>query len=83
MGYLGRHSGCLVLSQGKTTSHRDLVMSLSVQLVDYVIVHELTHLSHPHHDAEFWACVDRALPDWRDRKDELQRDITRHIGFGG
>lgn len=28
-------------------------------VVDYVIVHELTHLIEPRHDARFWAWVDR------------------------
>lgn len=28
-------------------------------VVDYVIVHELTHLIEPKHDAKFWAWVDR------------------------
>lgn len=28
-------------------------------VVDYVIVHELAHLSNPSHDADFWAAVGR------------------------
>ncbi|GAA5156440.1 M48 family metallopeptidase [Nocardioides marinquilinus] len=28
-------------------------------VLDYVIVHELAHLLEPHHDAAFWAWVDR------------------------
>ncbi len=59
------------------------LLQLPVRLVDYVIVHELTHLLHPHHDAEFWACVDRALPDWRERKGELAECATRYLSFSG
>lgn len=58
------------------------LLQLPVRLVDYVIVHELTHLLHPHHDAEFWACVDRALPDWRERNEELQKCARIYLGFG-
>ena len=38
-------------------------MQLPASLVDYVIVHELAHISQPHHTPAFWATVQRALPD--------------------
>jgi predicted metal-dependent hydrolase len=66
---------------GAITFHWKL-LQLPVQLVDYIIIHELTHLGHPHHDAEFWACVDRALPDWRERKAQLAECATRYLRFG-
>ena len=48
------------------------LLQLPVRLADYVIVHELTHLIEPHHGPAFWRALDRALPDWRDRKEELR-----------
>ena len=48
------------------------LLQLPVRLVDYVIVHELTHLVEPHHGPTFWRALDRSLPDWRDRRDELR-----------
>lgn len=47
------------------------LLQLPVRLVDYVIVHELTHLFEPHHRPTFWRALDRSLPDWRDRRKEL------------
>ena len=47
------------------------VLQLPVHLIDYVIVHELAHLVEPHHGPTFWACVERALPDWKERSAEL------------
>lgn len=44
---------------------------LPVPLVDYVLVHELTHLHEPHHTPEFWQRLERAMPDYRERKREL------------
>jgi hypothetical protein len=56
------------------------VLSLNLDLIrapmeclDYVIIHELCHLREPKHGPRFWALLDRVLPDWRRRKDKLER----------
>ena len=49
------------------------LLQLPVSLVDYVIVHELAHLHEHNHKPAFWRIVDRVLPDWKERKDELGR----------
>lgn len=41
-------------------------------LVDYVVVHELAHLHHPHHQPAFWALVGRVLPDYGARRKALR-----------
>lgn len=43
-------------------------ITLPPGIVDYVIVHELAHLEHPHHGQAFWDSVGRALPDHEVRK---------------
>ncbi len=43
-------------------------------LVDYVVVHELCHLRHPHHQRPFWEAVGAVLPDYRASRAELRRD---------
>jgi predicted metal-dependent hydrolase len=47
------------------------LLQLPVRLIDYVIVHELAHLLEPHHGPEFSRVLDRSLPDWRDRAEQL------------
>jgi hypothetical protein len=47
------------------------LLQLRVSLVDYVVVHELVHLHERNHTHEFWKILERALPDWKDRKEEL------------
>ncbi len=47
------------------------LLQLPVRLIDYVIVHELAHLAIAHHGPAFWGSVERALPDWRERKAEI------------
>ncbi len=38
---------------------------------DYVIVHELAHVSHKNHGKEFWAEVARVFPDYKERRELL------------
>lgn len=37
-------------------------------IVEYVVVHELTHLHEPHHTPGFWRRLERAMPDYQRRK---------------
>lgn len=51
-------------------------IKVPLKLVDYILVHELCHLKVPNHSAEFWAHMDRCMPDWKRRKDALDRQAV-------
>ncbi|MGL5439623.1 MAG: M48 family metallopeptidase [Filifactoraceae bacterium] len=42
------------------------------ELIDYVIVHELAHLVYMNHQSEFWALVERVIPDYKLRRKRLK-----------
>lgn len=41
---------------------------LPPRIAEYVVVHEIAHLHEPHHTPAFWLRVERALPDYAQRK---------------
>ena len=49
-------------------------------VIDYVVVHELAHLSEMNHSARFWAIVESVLPDYRERKKQLRALQERLAG---
>lgn len=42
-------------------------------LVDYVVAHELAHLTEMNHGPRFWAVVESVYPDWKSARAELKR----------
>lgn len=36
--------------------------------IEYVVVHEIAHLYEPHHTPALWRRVERAMPDYAQRK---------------
>lgn len=44
-----------------------------LDLIDYVVLHELCHLKELNHSPRFWKLMDSVLPDWRERRKRLNR----------
>jgi predicted metal-dependent hydrolase len=44
------------------------------ECLEYVVVHEMTHLLERHHGDRFKSLMDRYLPQWRQYRDVLQRE---------
>ncbi len=49
-----------------------------LQCLEYVVVHELTHLLERYHNARFYALMDTFLPNWRALKSELNQAPLAH-----
>ena len=53
-------------------------MMLPPALIEYVIVHELAHLTVKNHSADFWGLVSKAMPDAQHRRRSL-REVGRTL----
>ena len=48
------------------------IVYLPEDLQDYLIAHELCHLKHMDHSQNFWDCVARAIPDYKEKSRRLR-----------
>lgn len=51
------------------------------EVVEYVVIHELCHLVHANHSAEFWQLVEQHCEDFQDHKNWLKENGAAIIGF--
>jgi predicted metal-dependent hydrolase len=49
-----------------------------VACLEYILVHEMAHLLERHHNERFRELMDRILPTWRLRREELNRAPLAH-----
>ncbi|TDP94678.1 hypothetical protein C7957_11013 [Halanaerobium saccharolyticum] len=48
------------------------IIMAPMSIVDYLVVHELTHLIHDNHSRDFWATVAAVIPDIKEKKEWLK-----------
>ena len=49
------------------------LIQVPVEYSDYVIIHELCHLKHLHHETQFYKLLSRVMPGWEAKKEKLDR----------
>jgi predicted metal-dependent hydrolase len=49
------------------------IIQAPMGIVNYIVVHEMTHLLHKGHAKKFWAAVGRVMPDYETKRKELRR----------
>lgn len=49
--------------------------------IDYVVLHELTHILYPKHNTDFYNFLTVHMPDWKERKRILDHEIVRGLRY--
>ncbi|WP_340400561.1 SprT family zinc-dependent metalloprotease [Paenibacillus sp. FSL H8-0079] len=57
----------------KLTFNYRLAMA-PLEVIDYVIIHELCHIHHMNHDRSFWRRIGSIMPDYKTKEDYLMRN---------
>jgi predicted metal-dependent hydrolase len=63
-------------SPKKTLSFTWRLVMAPLEIIDYVVVHELCHLEEMNHSKAFWARVEAILPDYKVRRQWLKNNGT-------
>ena len=64
----------------KNLNFNCLLMLTDEKIIDYVVVHELCHLKEMNHSKDFWAEVERVLPDYKASRAWLKANGSAIIG---
>jgi predicted metal-dependent hydrolase len=53
-------------------SFNTMLAKVPIEAIEYVVVHELAHIRHKHHQKTFWQLIAHHLPDYKARIETLQ-----------
>lgn len=67
---------------GSCDRHKNIILNIYMlqlpeELIEYVILHELTHTVHLNHSAKFWLHLEQFLPNYKELKKELHKHQPR------
>jgi len=59
-------------SSDNKISINTMIMKLPLDVIEYIIVHELSHIPHKHHQKAFWKHVERYMPEYKTQVNKLK-----------
>ena len=57
----------------------EYLLKANIRCIQYVILHELTHLLYPNHSKQFYDFLTIQMPDWQERKKQLDTEVVQGL----
>ena len=70
--------GSCTPSKSKVTLNNYLFKA-NICCIQYVVLHELTHLLYPNHSKQFYDFLTVHMPDWQERKKQLDTEVVQGL----
>lgn len=70
--------GSCTPSKDKITLN-EYLLKADIRCIQYVILHELTHLIYSNHSKDFYNFLTIHMPDWRERKKQLDNEVVQGL----
>jgi hypothetical protein len=64
--------------KGKITLN-EYLLKADIRCIQYVILHELTHLIYNYHNSDFYNFITVQMPDWKERKKQLDKEVVQGL----
>lgn len=75
-GYLGQYN-----KKSNRITLNILIGHLDKDCVEYVIVHELTHIRYMNHQKEFWCEVEKYLPNYKKLRNRCKKEFVYYENY--
>ncbi len=59
------------ISPKKNLTFNNMMSFLPEPLIEYIVFHEIAHLKHKHHNADFWKMISRRFKNYQDLEEDL------------
>lgn len=57
----------------------EYLLKANIRCIQYVVLHELTHLLYPNHNSDFYDFLTIQMPDWKERKKLLDTEVVQGL----
>lgn len=57
----------------------EYLLKADLRCIQYVVLHELTHLMYPYHNKDFYEFLTIQMPDWQVRKEQLDKEVVQGL----
>ena len=59
-------------SSSRNITFNYMLVMVPLELIDYVVIHELCHILHMNHDRSFWRKIGSIIPDYKKKDEQLK-----------